>query len=196
MRSLEICLLACSDRFPGRTLCDCWPLRNTVLKYLRNILLNMASEDEEIRHIQEKASVARQVLTLLSFLKPFFRVTVEKYTKFLQRIIQAWYLFKSTAIMVSMAKETTGIRPDDTISAYNGGKLNFPWPTENLNFAPRMCMLNWRASPFKSDSLWIPSEIEKIWHNVGKMEPLIFGPYLWYAKNHDKSLRFKSVYIF
>ena len=23
-----------------------------------------------------------------------------------------------------------------------------PWPTENLNFAPRMCMLNWRPSPF------------------------------------------------
>ena len=100
----------------------------------------MASEDEEIRHIQEKASVGQQVLTLLSFLKPFIGVTVEKYTKFLQRIIPAWYLFKSTAIMVSMAKETTGIRPDDAISAYNGG--NFPWPTKNFNFATRMRMLN------------------------------------------------------
>ena len=29
-------------------------------------------EDEEIRHTQEKASVGRQVLALLSFLKPFF----------------------------------------------------------------------------------------------------------------------------
>ena len=54
----------------------------------------------------------------------------------------AWYFFKSTAIIVSMAKETIGIRPDDAISAYNGGKFNFPWPTENLNFAPRMSMLN------------------------------------------------------
>jgi len=101
-----------------------------------------SSEDEEIRHTQEKASVGRQVLPLLSVLKPFFRVMVEKYRKFLQRIIQAWYLFKSTAIIVSTAKKTTGIRPDDAISAYNGGKLNFPWPTENLNFAPRMRMLN------------------------------------------------------
>ncbi|XP_015778614.1 PREDICTED: uncharacterized protein LOC107356520 [Acropora digitifera] len=75
------------------------------------------SEDEEIRHTQEKASVGRQVLALLSFLEPFFRVTVEKYTKFLQRIIQAWYFFKSTAIIVSMAKETIGIRPDDAVSA-------------------------------------------------------------------------------
>ena len=98
------------------------------------------SEDIEIRHTQEKALVGRQVLALLSFLKPFFRVTVEKYAKFLQRIIQEWYFFKSTTIIVS--KETTGIRPDDTISAYNGGKLNFAWPTENLNFAPRMRMLN------------------------------------------------------
>ena len=88
------------------------------------------SEDEEIRHTQEKASVSRHVLALLSFLKPLFGVTVDKYTKFLQRIIQAWYFFKSTAIIVSMAKETIGIRPDDAISAYNGGKLNFPWPTE------------------------------------------------------------------
>ena len=99
------------------------------------------SEDEQIRHIQEKASVGRQVLALLSILEPFFLVTVEKYTKFLQRIIQAWYFFKSTAIIVSMAKETIGIRPVDAFSAYNGGKLNFPWPTENLNFAPRMRML-------------------------------------------------------
>ena len=66
------------------------------------------SEDEDIRHAGE-STVGRQVLTLLSFLKPFFRVAVEKYTKFLQRIIQAWYLFMSTAIIVSMAKETTGI---------------------------------------------------------------------------------------
>ena len=29
---------------------------------------------------------------------------------------------------------------------------------------------------FKSDSLWGPSEIEKMWHKVGKMEPLIFRP--------------------
>ena len=108
------------------------------------------SEDEEIRHTQEKASVGGQVLALLSFLKPFFRVTVEKYTKFLQRIIRAWYFFKSTAIIVSVAKETIGIRPDDVISAYNGGKLNFPWPTENLNFAPRMRMPNWRPSLFKA----------------------------------------------
>ena len=100
------------------------------------------SEDEEIRHTQEKASVGRQVLALLSFLEPFFRVTVEKYTKFLHIIIEAWYFFKSTAIIISMAKETIGIQPDDAISAYNGGKLNFPWPTENLNFAPRMRMLN------------------------------------------------------
>ena len=99
------------------------------------------SEDEEIRHTLEKAWVGRQDLSLLSFLKPFFRVTVEKYTKFLQRIIQAWNFFKSNAIIV-YGKETTGIRPDDAISAYYGGKLNFPWPTENLNFAPRMCMLN------------------------------------------------------
>ena len=96
------------------------------------------SEDEEIRHTQEKASV----LALLSFLRPFFRVTFEKYTKFLRRIMQAWYFFKSIAIIVSMAKETIGIRPDDAISAYNGGKFNFPWATENLNFAPRMRMLN------------------------------------------------------
>lgn len=106
------------------------------------------SEDIEIRHTQEKALVGRQVLALLSFLKPFFRVTVEKYAKFLQRIIQEWYFFKSTTIIVS--KETTGIRPDDTISAYNGGKLNFAWPTENLNFAPRMRMLNSRPSPFNN----------------------------------------------
>ncbi|XP_044179049.1 uncharacterized protein LOC114950523 [Acropora millepora] len=100
------------------------------------------SEDDEIRHTQEKASVGRQVLALLSFLEPFFRVTVEKYTKFLQTIIETWYFFKSTAIIASMAKETIGIQPDDAISAYNGGKLNFPWPTENLNFAPRMRRLN------------------------------------------------------
>lgn len=61
-------------------------------------------------------------------------------------IIQAWYFFKSTAIIVSMAKRTTGIRPDAAISAYSGGKLNFPWPTENLNFAPIMRMLNWRPN--------------------------------------------------
>ena len=100
------------------------------------------SEDEEIRHAQEKASVGGQVLALLSSLKPFFCVTVEKYAKFLQRIMQAWYFFNSTAIIVLMAKETIGIRPDDAISVYNGGKLNFPWPTENLNLAPGMCMLN------------------------------------------------------
>ena len=29
-------------------------------------------------------------------------------------------------------KKTMGIRPDGSISAYNGGKLNFPWPTENV----------------------------------------------------------------
>ena len=103
---------------------------------------------KEIRHTQEKASVGRQVLALLSFLKPFFRVTVEKYTKFLQRIIQVWSFFKSTAIIVSMAKETIGIRPVDSISSYYGGELNFPWPTENLSFAPRMRMLNWLPSPF------------------------------------------------
>ena len=40
------------------------------------------------------------------------------------------------------AKETIGIRADDAISAYKGGKLNFPWPTENINFAARMRMLN------------------------------------------------------
>ena len=45
----------------------------------------------------------------------------------------------------------TGIRPDEAISAYNGGKLNFPWPTENLTFAPRMRMLKWRPSPFTYD---------------------------------------------
>ena len=102
----------------------------------------MAREGEEIWHAQEKVSVGRQVLALLSFLKPFLRVTVEKYIKFLQRIIQAWYFFKSTLIIFSMAKETIGIRPEDAMSAYNGGKLNFPWPTENVNFAPRMRMLN------------------------------------------------------
>ena len=95
------------------------------------------SEGKGISHTQEKALVGRQVLALLSFLKPFFHVTVEKYTKFLQRIIQAWYFFKSTAIIVTVAKETTGIRPDDAISAYNGRKLNFPWPMENLNFRPK-----------------------------------------------------------
>ena len=36
-------------------------------------------KDEEIRHAQEKASVGQQVLTLPSFLKPLFRVTVEIY---------------------------------------------------------------------------------------------------------------------
>ena len=65
----------------------------------------IASEDEEIRHTLEKASVGRQVLALPSFLEPFFRVTVEKYTKFLQRIIQAWNFFKANAIIVSMAKK-------------------------------------------------------------------------------------------
>ena len=45
----------------------------------------------------------------------------------------------------------TGIRPDEGISAYNDGKLNFPWPTENLTFAPRMRMLRWRPSPFNCD---------------------------------------------
>ena len=67
----------------------------------------------------------------------------------------AWYFVTSTTIIVSMAKETIGIRPDDAISAYNGGKLNFPWPTENLNFAPRMRMLNWRHSPFKTLHRWL-----------------------------------------
>ena len=92
------------------------------------------------------------------------------YTKFRQRIIQAYYFFNSSAIIVSVAKGTTGIRPDDALSAYNGGNLNFPWPTENLNFrtqhahaqptnfpsptenlnfAPRMRMLNQRPSPLK-----------------------------------------------
>ena len=56
----------------------------------------------------------------------------------------------SKKIIVAMAKETIGFRPDDSISAYNGGKLNFPWSTENLNFAPRMRMLNWRPSPFNA----------------------------------------------
>ena len=95
---------------------------------------SLPDEDEEIRHTQEKALVGRQLLTLTSSLKRFFRGTVEKYTKFLQRIIQAWYLFKSTVIILSMAKETTGIRPDHATSAYNGRKMNFPWPMENLNF--------------------------------------------------------------
>ena len=45
----------------------------------------------------------------------------------------------------------TGIRPDEAISACNGGKLNFSWPTENLTFAPRMRMLKWRTSPFNYD---------------------------------------------
>ena len=40
-----------------------------------------AIEDEEIRHTQEKASLGRQVLTLLSFLKPFFRVNCRKMYK-------------------------------------------------------------------------------------------------------------------
>ena len=83
------------------------------------------------------------------FLEAIFSRNGRKIYKILRRIIQAWYLLESTAIIiiVSMAKETTGIRPDDAISAYNGGKLNFPWPTENLNFAPRMRMLNWRPGP-------------------------------------------------
>ena len=102
--------------------------------------------------LRRKHRSADKSLALLSFLKPFFRVMVEKYTKFLQRIILAWYFFKLTAIIVSMAKETIGIQQDDAISAYNGGKLNFPWPTENLNFAPRMCMLNWRPSPLRIPS--------------------------------------------
>ena len=42
----------------------------------------------------------------------------------------------------------TGTRPDEAISAYNGGKLNLPWPTENLTFTPRMRMLKWRPIPF------------------------------------------------
>ena len=37
--------------------------------------------DEEIRHTQEKASLGRQVLTLLSFLKPLFRVNGRKMYK-------------------------------------------------------------------------------------------------------------------
>ena len=49
-----------------------------------------------------------------------------------------------------MAKETIGFRPDGSISGYNDGKLNFPWSTENLNFAPWMRMLNWRPSPFNA----------------------------------------------
>ena len=79
-------------------------------------------------------SIGRPTSPRTSFLKPFFGLTVEKYTKFLKRIIQTWYFFKSTTIIVSMAKETIGIRPDDSISAYNGGKINFPWPTENFKF--------------------------------------------------------------
>ena len=79
------------------------------------------------------------------FLEAIFSSKGRKIYKILRRIIQAWYLLELTAIIiiiVSMAKETTGIRPDDAISAYNGVKLNFPWPTENLNFAPRVRMLN------------------------------------------------------
>ena len=63
------------------------------------------NEDGELTHAQEIASVGLQVPGLLSFLKPFFRITVEKYTQFLQRIIQAWYYFKWTAIILSMARE-------------------------------------------------------------------------------------------
>ena len=33
----------------------------------------------------------------------------------------------------------------------------------------------------KSDSLWGPSEIEKMWHKVGKMDPLIFRPEITYG---------------
>ena len=90
-------------------------------------------------------SIGRLTSPRTSVLKPFFRITVENLlTQILARIIQAWYYFKSRAIIVSMAKETTGFRRDDAISAYNGGKLNFPLPTENLNFPPRMPMLKRR----------------------------------------------------
>ena len=33
----------------------------------------------------------------------------------------------------------------------------------------------------KSDSLEGPSEIEKIWHKVGKMDPMIFRPEITYG---------------
>ena len=52
---------------------------------------------------------------------------------------------------VTEVTRVTGIRPDEAIAAYNGGKLNFPWPTENLTFAPRMRMLKWRPSPSNYD---------------------------------------------
>ena len=85
---------------------------------------NRLSKDEEIRHTQEKASVSRQVLTIfLCNGRKIYKISLKNNPS------------------VSMAKETR-IRPDDAISAYNGGKLNFPWPMENLNFLPRMRMLN------------------------------------------------------
>ena len=31
------------------------------------------------------------------------------------------------------------------------GKLNFPWPTGNLTFAPRMRMPKWQPSPYNFD---------------------------------------------
>ena len=62
--------------------------------------------------------------------------------------------FWVTKIALNRVTEVTcviGIRQDEAISAYNGGKLNFPWHTENLTFAPRMRMLKWRPSPFNYD---------------------------------------------
>ena len=61
---------------------------------------------------------------------------------------QHFWVTKIALNCVTEVTCVTRIRPDKAISAYNDGKLNLPWPTENLTFTPRMRMLKWRPSPF------------------------------------------------
>ena len=64
---------------------------------------------------------------------------------------QHFWVTKIALNCVTEVTCVTRIRRDEAISAYNDGKLNLPWPTENLTFTPRMRMLKWRPSPFNYD---------------------------------------------